>query len=52
MLLFEGTFTSFFIFQIRIQEAQKHVDPLDPDPDSVPDLQHWLEVMNFTNYFP
>jgi hypothetical protein len=21
--------------------AQKHVDPVDPDPDSDPDLQHW-----------
>jgi hypothetical protein len=24
--------------RIRIQEAQKHVDPVDPDPDS----QHWF----------
>ncbi len=24
----------------RIQEPQKHVDPVDPDPDSDPDLQH------------
>jgi hypothetical protein len=23
----------------RIQEAQKHVDPVDPDPDSDP--QYW-----------
>ncbi len=23
--------------RIRIQEAQKHVDPVDPDPDP----QHW-----------
>jgi hypothetical protein len=29
--------------RIRIQEAQKHVDPEDPDPDSDPDPQHWLE---------
>ncbi len=26
--------------RIRIQEAQKHVDPVDPDPDSDPDPQH------------
>ncbi len=26
--------------QIRIQEAQKHVDPVDPDSD--PDPQHWF----------
>jgi hypothetical protein len=25
---------------IRIQEAQKHVDPVDPDPDP----QHWLRT--------
>jgi hypothetical protein len=22
----------------------KHVDPVDPDPDSDPDQQHWLKV--------
>jgi hypothetical protein len=27
---------------IRIQEAQKHVDPVDPDPDSDP--QHCLKL--------
>jgi hypothetical protein len=26
--------------QIRTQEAQKHVDPVDPDPDSERDPQH------------
>ena len=26
--------------RIRIQEAQKHVDPVDPDSD--PDPQHWI----------
>jgi hypothetical protein len=26
------------MIRIRIQEAQKHVDPADPDPDP----QHWL----------
>ena len=25
----------------EIQEAQKHVDPVDPDPDLDPDPQHW-----------
>jgi hypothetical protein len=63
LLLFEGTFTSFFkdkksrrglrtvgieVFllfllddrRIRIQEAQKHTDPTDPDP------QHWLQETN------
>jgi hypothetical protein len=62
ILLFEGTFTSFFKDKsqkevtkqwksrfsllyllndrrIRIQEAQKHVDP---DPDSDPDPHHWF----------
>jgi hypothetical protein len=28
--------------RIRYQEAQKHVDPVDPDPDSDPDPQHWF----------
>jgi hypothetical protein len=27
---------------IRIREAQKHVDPVDPDPVSHPDLEHWF----------
>jgi hypothetical protein len=27
--------------RIRYQEAQKHVDPVDPDPD--PDPQHWFQ---------
>ncbi len=26
--------------RIRIQQAQKHLDPVDPDSD--PDLQHWF----------
>jgi hypothetical protein len=30
---------------IRIQEAQKHVDPVDPDSD--PDPQHCLKVAYF-----
>ncbi len=29
--------TSDLWIQIRIQEAQKHVDPVDPDPASDPD---------------
>ncbi len=33
--------TSDWWIRIRIQEAQKHVDPVDPDPDS--DGQHCLE---------
>jgi hypothetical protein len=53
LLLFEGTFTSFFTDKkskrshktvgilsiwIRIQEAQQRMDPTDPDSD--PDPQH------------
>ena len=30
---------------IRMREAQKHVDPVDPDPDSDLDPQHWLEQL-------
>ncbi len=32
---------------IRILEAQKHVDPVDPDsdPDSDPDPQHWFQQL-------
>ena len=26
--------------RIRIQDSQKHVDPVDKDPDSDPDPQH------------
>jgi hypothetical protein len=26
---------------MRIQEAKKHTDPTDPDPDADPDLEHW-----------
>jgi hypothetical protein len=65
MLVFEGTFTSFFkdkkskksnktveitffllllLDDRRIREAKKHVDPVEPDPDSDPDPQHCLEV--------
>ncbi len=29
-------FSYYFCLMIRIQEAQKHVDPVDPDPDSDP----------------
>jgi hypothetical protein len=29
--------------RIRIQEAQKHVDPVDPDSDQEP--QHWMVQM-------
>ncbi len=29
---------------IRIQEVQKHVDPVDPNPDSDPDPQHCQKV--------
>jgi hypothetical protein len=62
ILLFEGTFTSFFkskkskrnhktveikVFltillndrRIRIQEAQKHMDPVDPDPQHCPQVK-------------
>jgi hypothetical protein len=31
--------------RIRIREAQKHVDPVDPDPDSDP--EHCLKVYKF-----
>jgi hypothetical protein len=27
-----------------IREAQKHTDPTDPHPDSVPDPEHWSVV--------
>ncbi len=30
-----------FVLVIRIREAQKHMDPLDPDAD--PDPQHWFK---------
>jgi hypothetical protein len=30
--------TSDLCIRIRIQEAQKHVDPMDPDP------QHWYKI--------
>ncbi len=66
LLLFEGTFTSFFkdkkswfflLFLLdpdpylwladpdRIQEAQKHMDPMDPDP------QHCLQFDVFSNKY-
>jgi hypothetical protein len=32
--------TSDYWIRIRIREAQKHVNPVDPDPDSDPDLEH------------
>jgi hypothetical protein len=32
--------TSDWLIRIRIQEAQKHVDPVDPDPYSDP--QHCM----------
>jgi hypothetical protein len=41
-------FSRFFLLfllnerRIRIQEAQKHVDPVDPDPESDPGPQHLL----------
>ncbi len=35
---------------MRIPEAQKHMDPkdpdTDPDPDADPDPQHWFAVEN------
>ncbi len=34
--------TSDWWIQIQMQEAQKHVDPVDPDSD--PDLQQWLKT--------
>jgi hypothetical protein len=37
--------------RIRIQEAQKHVDPVDPDPDSDLDPQHCSELY-LTLLFP
>jgi hypothetical protein len=30
---------------IRIRKAQKHVDPVDPDPDSDADLEHCLKAI-------
>ncbi len=33
LLLFEGTFTFFDERRIRIREAKKHMDPVDPDPE-------------------
>ncbi len=30
--------------QMRILEAHKHVDPVDPDDESDPDPQHWCLV--------
>jgi hypothetical protein len=35
-----GIHTSDYWIQIEIQEAQKHTDPTDLDPDSDPDPQH------------
>ncbi len=32
--------TSEYWIRIRIQEAQKHVDPVDPDSDP----QHWYDL--------
>jgi hypothetical protein len=29
-----------------MREVQKHMDTTDPDPDSDPDTQHWLNVLN------
>ncbi len=36
--------TSDYWIRIRIQEAQKHEDPVDPDPDSDPYPQHCLKM--------
>jgi hypothetical protein len=36
--------TSYWWIRIRIQEAQKHVDPVDPDSD--PDTQHCFEGLS------
>ncbi len=37
------------MFRIRIQVAQKHVDPKDLDPDSDPDPQHCFLENNHTS---
>jgi hypothetical protein len=41
--------------QIRNQDAQKHVDPvdsdLDPDLDSDPDPQHWFIGYGYVQFF-
>ncbi len=37
--------------RIRIPEAQKHVDPVDPDPYSDSDPQHWLNVFPKQHYW-
>jgi hypothetical protein len=38
----KGFFLPFLLNDRRIQEAQKQVDPVDPDWD--PDPQHWNEL--------
>jgi hypothetical protein len=35
--------------KVRIREAQKHMDPTDPTPDSDPDPQHWIKVSSLLN---
>jgi hypothetical protein len=52
LLLFEGKFTSFLKDKMPKRshktvgiKAQKHVDPVDPDPDSDP--EHWIAVNVF-----
>jgi hypothetical protein len=36
-------FLLFLLDNRRIREAQKHVDPVNPDPDSDPEPLHWTE---------
>ncbi len=35
--------------QIRIREAQKHVDPVDSDPDSDLDPEHWFTCLSVSS---
>ncbi len=43
--LIEGSGSGYgSISLIRIQVAQKHTDPMDPDLDSDPDPQHWVKA--------
>jgi hypothetical protein len=37
-------YTSDWWIRIRIQEAQKHVDPVDPDP------QHWFKQLSIVRF--
>ncbi len=34
--------TTDYRIQMRIRDAQKHTDPMDPDTDADPDPQHCL----------